>query len=470
MTSVDTSSFPEARKREHELNHRQREILDLLVAGKTNGEIAGHLGMTLDGAKWNVSEILTKLGLTTREEAAEYWRWRRGLRMRTGSLLRRLASVVPLKWAAGGAAAAAVGVVVVLAIGAARETRELGAAFYLTAHIRVTDRSATIGGMDGPGDEETSVLTWWQANRDEARITIERTGIAQNQSTTIVMDGEYNWIYLANSNTYSRTELPPLPDEIVNRGALFGLLVGPSPFKTRPELVAQLSEWADPNPLDYRGTATVLGLSCERIGFGPARTSSSGGTGDAELCLHEPSMVVLRYTSRDPVQDIHAELTALDLEPDLDDALFRFEPPEGAVLAEPGDTGSSASSSSPGSEVAPPPFLSPGNLSEDLRPTGEDREFDANSQLAAHTMRFESPGATLTISQTRDVHGIGARPPAAQTLEINGSEAWMLASTTASGATDVTVVTWRDGIRIVLRAEGLAVDEVVDIAAALERR
>jgi hypothetical protein len=34
--------------------------------------------MSLDGAKWNVSEILSKLGLASREEAGEYWRWRHG--------------------------------------------------------------------------------------------------------------------------------------------------------------------------------------------------------------------------------------------------------------------------------------------------------------------------------------------------------------------------------------------------------
>lgn len=48
MSSVDTSGFAEASKREHELNHRQRETLDLLVRGKTNGEIAEALGESLE--------------------------------------------------------------------------------------------------------------------------------------------------------------------------------------------------------------------------------------------------------------------------------------------------------------------------------------------------------------------------------------------------------------------------------------
>ncbi|MBK6319809.1 MAG: hypothetical protein IPF51_13765 [Dehalococcoidia bacterium] len=61
--ATDTGEFASARRNEAELNERQRTVLDLLVAGKTNAEIGDALGMSLDGAKWNVSEILTKLGL-----------------------------------------------------------------------------------------------------------------------------------------------------------------------------------------------------------------------------------------------------------------------------------------------------------------------------------------------------------------------------------------------------------------------
>ena len=40
------------------------------VSGLTNEEIAHRLGITLDGAKYHVSQILSKLGVATREEAA----------------------------------------------------------------------------------------------------------------------------------------------------------------------------------------------------------------------------------------------------------------------------------------------------------------------------------------------------------------------------------------------------------------
>ena len=52
------------------LTTREREVLDLIHVGLTNEEIAGRLGITLDGAKYHVSQILSKLGVATREEAA----------------------------------------------------------------------------------------------------------------------------------------------------------------------------------------------------------------------------------------------------------------------------------------------------------------------------------------------------------------------------------------------------------------
>lgn len=56
-----------------ELSERQREVLRLIAAGRTNPEIAAAMGISLDGAKWHVREILSKLGVASREEAAAVW-------------------------------------------------------------------------------------------------------------------------------------------------------------------------------------------------------------------------------------------------------------------------------------------------------------------------------------------------------------------------------------------------------------
>ena len=52
------------------LTPREQEVLALLREGLSNEQIAQRLGVSLAGAKYHVSEILSKLGVSTREEAA----------------------------------------------------------------------------------------------------------------------------------------------------------------------------------------------------------------------------------------------------------------------------------------------------------------------------------------------------------------------------------------------------------------
>jgi DNA-binding CsgD family transcriptional regulator len=56
---------------------RQREVLDALVEGQSNAEIAARLGITVDGAKWHVGELLAQTGCEDRQALAEWWRERR---------------------------------------------------------------------------------------------------------------------------------------------------------------------------------------------------------------------------------------------------------------------------------------------------------------------------------------------------------------------------------------------------------
>jgi DNA-binding CsgD family transcriptional regulator len=100
---------------------RQREVLDLLVRGYTNGQIADQLGISLDGAKWHVSEIITRLGVDSRDEAAEYWRHQNGLRMRFTRVLQAFFSSTTLKVAGGTAAVASMVIATVLVVGALRQ-------------------------------------------------------------------------------------------------------------------------------------------------------------------------------------------------------------------------------------------------------------------------------------------------------------------------------------------------------------
>lgn len=108
-----------------DLSPRQREVLDLIARGQTNAEIADSLGVSLDGAKYHVREILAKLDVESREEAASYWH---AYNRPTAKLARALSGVFglgTLKVVAGSAALVAAGgavAAIVVGINAARES------------------------------------------------------------------------------------------------------------------------------------------------------------------------------------------------------------------------------------------------------------------------------------------------------------------------------------------------------------
>jgi DNA-binding CsgD family transcriptional regulator len=58
------------RQQRDKLTPREREVLSLLRRGLTNEEIAGRLGISVAGAKYHVSQILSRLGVSGRDEAA----------------------------------------------------------------------------------------------------------------------------------------------------------------------------------------------------------------------------------------------------------------------------------------------------------------------------------------------------------------------------------------------------------------
>lgn len=52
-------------------------MLDALLEGKSNAEIAGELGISQDGAKWHVSQLMGETGLDDRHALAAWWREQR---------------------------------------------------------------------------------------------------------------------------------------------------------------------------------------------------------------------------------------------------------------------------------------------------------------------------------------------------------------------------------------------------------
>ncbi len=93
-----TSPRPES------LSDRELEVLDLIGRQRTNAQIAEELDISFATAKWHVSQIISKRGVSSREELVEEWRAMHGLRGR----FRRFAGVVlganVLKFTVGGVA------------------------------------------------------------------------------------------------------------------------------------------------------------------------------------------------------------------------------------------------------------------------------------------------------------------------------------------------------------------------------
>jgi DNA-binding CsgD family transcriptional regulator len=60
------------------LSERKRCVLDGIAAGKSNGVLARERGISVDGVKWHVSELLGDTGCADRHELAAWWRRVRG--------------------------------------------------------------------------------------------------------------------------------------------------------------------------------------------------------------------------------------------------------------------------------------------------------------------------------------------------------------------------------------------------------
>ncbi len=95
-----------------------------MAVGLTNGEIAQRLGITLDGAKWHVAEVMRKLDASSREEAVAVWRSGRS-RWRGAALL------IPV--AVGSIVAVAMFAVVIFVVREGTGTEDVAPSFTPTA-------------------------------------------------------------------------------------------------------------------------------------------------------------------------------------------------------------------------------------------------------------------------------------------------------------------------------------------------
>lgn len=198
-----------------ELSPRQGEVLALIGRGKTNQEIADALGISLDGAKYHVSEILAKLEVATREEAAELWRAERRPAARVGRWARGLVAVLSLRpvmigTAIAGAACATAGIALLtLPIGGDGASAERRACepwqMRISATTQLGDKSSTASvqtgayAIGGPSCSFTGAVTLSFTDATGNVLAIEGNGLQ------LPVEGGLHWIRMTFGTTNEPT-------------------------------------------------------------------------------------------------------------------------------------------------------------------------------------------------------------------------------------------------------------------------
>lgn len=300
----EQNGFEDGASRVAGLSERQREVLAMIAAGRTNPEIAEALGLTFWGARWHVSEILSKLGVESREEAAECWRRSRGVARRFRSWV-ALPLALPKAITTAIPAAAALAAVVAIAIGVAPW------------------RASTAPDPDTPFWMESEAL---EANR----VVVYRPGAAPEVQTQ-ELRGERTWSYGDRSHSWSESwalaegrEFRTM-EAIADGEALWtrpaGVETSRSPLPRQPRGLGAFSNGADLGPLldsslesllarlsSETGTAativgreTVLGRETVIVEYGPTswtRVQSGWATGTTRLWVDAARMFVMQSEAR----------------------------------------------------------------------------------------------------------------------------------------------------------------------------
>ena len=470
--------FERAAESEAELTPRQRRVLDLIVKGKTNGEIGEALGITLDGAKWNVSEILSKLGLATREEAADYWRWRKRRVGAIGRGLSRALGALPLGKLAIGAGAVAGVVLAVSAFGSRSSDAQTGPGAFTMEYTTTTITEARRDPAGG------NLMPWSVPDRTVQRATVivgDKTHTYTELRTEIpfldeglyarwVADGTSVWYWEADFNEYMETVIAENETYSGYYGG-FGE-VGPLPHTTLDDLLLELRDGYD--EVRVVREETMLGREVTVIEYGPT-VEVTGGRGevfDQEtvlLWVDPETMFVLQRVQEMDSRTRITRVEGLEFDVDVDWGQFEFDPPEGSVVMPQTRVLDSESMfwivrGQP--IVAPPGMFSPAYLPAGMAvlaggtgiPNGVRGGFDVLLTPAATA----DTSTYLRIHQRRRESGLPDELAQGTRVSLGAERAYW------QPQGDVDHLAWeRDGVSIHLEARGLSIEELVRVAKSM---
>jgi hypothetical protein len=252
---------------------------------------------SLDGAKCNVSEILGKHGLASREEAAEYWRWRhQGSRSRVRALLG-----APLARVAVGVGLTVVATGTMIAIAAAfggdshEQSQPLVAQWVLEGEF-YQRREVANWMLEPPENADRGTARWVYVDethwRIERRYRTERDGAS---SGLVVADGQFVHIYEGGPNWHYKVPIKWLPagflKDFASGGPEFRRIEGSidESVRTKQRTGGQ-PEWHQPDAW-RAGSDTLLGFTVEVVESTPSwsnsqfRTSGASRASGSSRCI-----------------------------------------------------------------------------------------------------------------------------------------------------------------------------------------
>ncbi len=492
MERTRVADLQAAAAQHHTLNGRQEEVLRLVAAGKTNPEIANLLGMTLDGAKWNVSEILSKLGFHSREEAAEYYRWHNQPMRRVGRWARGFVSFPAAKWVVGGASTMAVAVAVAIGVIMARsepdpDLNSPARPFVLEATITVSSHAGSIGaapagtvpGSFGQPEITVSTLEWSYLSNERYRYRIINT----DRDIEVVSDGAGLWTYDGQLHTYQHGPiLADYPKEMVVYPSL-SLFLGPVPGGSIDQMMLMFSMGNADFSYGRVASETMLGRDVTVFEYRPASRSSDSsgqetGEGAARLWIDEDAMVILRFDSESPGQSFTAVVTAFDDAPKFHPRRFFFDPPAGALETTPDTTGvgrllpesSNSASLGHGSDGSgtlgfdvPPGFLHITYLPEGFRSVSAEEELSGSEVVGLKVIfkpgEVAAPSPAITVTESVRRLGLSDAQQSGERITLRGVEGFVV---TEGGRVRIT---WAErGHVIVLEGVDVSRDELLLVA------
>ncbi|HLG11691.1 MAG TPA: helix-turn-helix transcriptional regulator [Dehalococcoidia bacterium] len=275
------------------LTPREQQVLELLRQRLTNAQIAQRLGISESGARYHVSEILTKLGVSSREDAA---RWSGERQVMGAALLIRLRRLP----------------------GAARRVATT-APFVLTAVLGLVLASGVVvmSSRQGGGDSAGPAATEDAERAAEIQELLDLADEATQEARLSLPDAELVFVTFARpSGSYTfRFSQPGSQAEISILGPN-----DPSPGVARWERIVEERPAEIParRPLDLSKTQNSFAAVAEAA----ASLSGSSAENMAVMLAYEKGTLMWF-----PMAVLLPNSLVRCLAPDADLALMRCEPP-----------------------------------------------------------------------------------------------------------------------------------------------